>query len=184
MNRIIVVLGLVTALLVFVSSNPACAQSPQVPLDYWAYPAAQTLLKSGVLPNYGHTVDWPTGTMTRLEFAVITARALDWIPASPAEQRRRYNAQVVFVLNRLLNEFEPELQVLLGSSGAQSYMPKVRSLLASLAWNVGTPPARSVSEPFRDVPANHWAYEAVEKLRKAGILIGYSDNTFRSRQSR
>ncbi len=35
-----------------------------------------------------------------------------------------------------------------------------------------------VAAPFPDVPPNHWAFEAVEKLRNAGILIGYPDGTF------
>ncbi|WP_297011718.1 ESPR-type extended signal peptide-containing protein [uncultured Dialister sp.] len=31
---------------------------------------------------------------------------------------------------------------------------------------------------FPDVPANHWAYEYVTKLRQAGILTGYPDGNF------
>jgi hypothetical protein len=34
-------------------------------------------------------------------------------------------------------------------------------------------------DPFSDVPANHWAYDAVNKLAKAGIVNGYGDGTFR-----
>jgi hypothetical protein len=33
------------------------------------------------------------------------------------------------------------------------------------------PPA--ADRPFADVPRDHWAYEAVEELRKRGILRGY-----------
>jgi hypothetical protein len=33
------------------------------------------------------------------------------------------------------------------------------------------PPASD--RPFADVPRDHWAYEAVEELRKRGILRGY-----------
>lgn len=32
--------------------------------------------------------------------------------------------------------------------------------------------------PFTDVPRNHWAFEAVEKLRLAGIVQGYPDGTY------
>ena len=32
--------------------------------------------------------------------------------------------------------------------------------------------------PFADVPADHWAYAAVDKLQKAGIVIGYPDGTY------
>jgi len=35
------------------------------------------------------------------------------------------------------------------------------------------PPAAIRSEPFRDVPKDHWAFDAVEQLRKQGILRGY-----------
>ena len=32
--------------------------------------------------------------------------------------------------------------------------------------------------PFNDVPTDHWAYEAVNKLQTDGIVIGYPDGTF------
>jgi len=32
--------------------------------------------------------------------------------------------------------------------------------------------------PFNDVPTDHWAYDAVNKLQKDGIVIGYPDGTF------
>lgn len=32
---------------------------------------------------------------------------------------------------------------------------------------------------FPDTPQNHWAYEALENLRKEGILVGYPDGKFR-----
>ena len=35
------------------------------------------------------------------------------------------------------------------------------------------------ANPFSDVPAKHWAYDAVNKLSQAGIVDGYGDGTFR-----
>ena len=35
------------------------------------------------------------------------------------------------------------------------------------------------NEPFFDVPTDHYAYDAVEYLRSAGILKGYADGAFR-----
>ena len=32
---------------------------------------------------------------------------------------------------------------------------------------------------FEDVPADHWAYEAIDYLQQAGLVEGYPDNTFR-----
>ncbi|MCS7232778.1 MAG: S-layer homology domain-containing protein [Synergistetes bacterium] len=34
------------------------------------------------------------------------------------------------------------------------------------------------SNPFVDVPLNHWAYDALKKLSAAGIVVGYPDGTF------
>lgn len=39
--------------------------------------------------------------------------------------------------------------------------------------------AFAAANPFVDVPAKHWAYDAVSKLAKAGIVDGYGDGTFR-----
>lgn len=33
--------------------------------------------------------------------------------------------------------------------------------------------------PYSDVPAKHWAYDAIAKLAKDGVVTGYDDNTFR-----
>ncbi len=40
---------------------------------------------------------------------------------------------------------------------------------------VGTTFAASI---FSDVPANHWSYDAINKLAKDGIIEGYSDGTY------
>lgn len=45
------------------------------------------------------------------------------------------------------------------------------------AWAV-TMAAPAFVNPFIDVPANHWAYKAINKLISAGIIDGYNDGTF------
>lgn len=35
------------------------------------------------------------------------------------------------------------------------------------------------SQSFKDVPVNHWAFEAVERLSNIGIIEGYPDGTFK-----
>jgi hypothetical protein len=37
----------------------------------------------------------------------------------------------------------------------------------------------AAADPFSDVPAKHWAYDAVNKLAKAGIVTGDGDGAFR-----
>ena len=36
--------------------------------------------------------------------------------------------------------------------------------------------------PFADVPTDHWAYQDVDVLQKAGIVIGYPDDTVTGRR--
>lgn len=40
-------------------------------------------------------------------------------------------------------------------------------------------PARAETSPFTDLPADHWAYPAVQRLVDKGILSGYPDGSFR-----
>jgi hypothetical protein len=48
----------------------------------------------------------------------------------------------------------------------------VASLLVALA-------VPAMAGPFSDVPANSWAYKAVQDLAAKGLVIGYGDSTFR-----
>jgi len=44
-------------------------------------------------------------------------------------------------------------------------------------------PGYQTPDSFKDVPAEHWAYEAVENLRAKGILIGYPDGLYRGKRT-
>ena len=41
----------------------------------------------------------------------------------------------------------------------------------------------AVANPFSDVPADHWAYDAVSQLAADGVIEGYGDTTFRGNQN-
>lgn len=41
----------------------------------------------------------------------------------------------------------------------------------------------AAANPFSDVPADHWAYDAVAQLAKDGVIEGYGDSTYRGEQS-
>ncbi|MCL2683916.1 MAG: S-layer homology domain-containing protein, partial [Synergistaceae bacterium] len=43
-------------------------------------------------------------------------------------------------------------------------------------------PAFAAMNPFMDVPASHWAYDAVAQLASRGIVSGYPDGTFKGPQ--
>jgi hypothetical protein len=54
---------------------------------------------------------------------------------------------------------------------------------ASMAF-IGLPAVShaQASGPFADVPTDHWAYQSVDTLQKAGIVIGYPDGTYGGRR--
>ncbi len=39
-----------------------------------------------------------------------------------------------------------------------------------------------LSQPFADVPTNHWAYDAIAELAAKGLIEGYPDGTFKGNQ--
>ena len=38
----------------------------------------------------------------------------------------------------------------------------------------------AAANPFSDVPADHWAYDAVAQLAQDGVINGYGDGSFRA----
>lgn len=55
------------------------------------------------------------------------------------------------------------------------------ALAASLVFGASSP-AFALSNPFSDVPADHWAYDAVAQLAADGVIEGYGDGTYRGAQ--
>ena len=43
-------------------------------------------------------------------------------------------------------------------------------------------PALAASNPFMDVPANHWSYDAVAQLASRGVISGYPDGSYKGGQ--
>ena len=41
----------------------------------------------------------------------------------------------------------------------------------------------AASNPFSDVPADHWAYDAVSQLAADGVITGYGDSTFQGNRN-
>ena len=61
----------------------------------------------------------------------------------------------------------------------------MKKLLAAIAVTVlvaFAAPAFAVTNPFMDVPLNHWAYDAIGQLAARGMLSGYPDGTYKGRQ--
>ncbi|WP_294157431.1 S-layer homology domain-containing protein [uncultured Selenomonas sp.] len=52
----------------------------------------------------------------------------------------------------------------------------VAAVLAATTFSATT--AFAASNPFNDVPADHWSYDAIEMLARDGVIEGYGDGTF------
>jgi hypothetical protein len=58
-------------------------------------------------------------------------------------------------------------------------MTRSTKLALSLVLAVGAAVPAMAQDNFPDVPANHWAFDALVKLKADGILVGYPDGLFR-----
>ncbi len=56
------------------------------------------------------------------------------------------------------------------------------SALSALLFVGAASTAFAAANPFEDVPADHWAYDAISRLAADGVIEGYGDGTFRGDQ--
>lgn len=55
-----------------------------------------------------------------------------------------------------------------------------KTLLLAMTIAMGITASAYAANPFSDVPAGHWAYDAVNKLAAEGVVEGYPDGTYGS----
>ena len=53
-----------------------------------------------------------------------------------------------------------------------------KTLLLAMTIAMGITASAYAANPFSDVPAGHWAYDAVNKLAAEGVVDGYPDGTY------
>ena len=53
-----------------------------------------------------------------------------------------------------------------------------KTLLMGMVMALGLTASAYAANPFSDVPAGHWAYDAVNKLAAEGVVDGYPDGTY------
>ena len=153
----------------------AWAQAPQnypdVPPGDPAYADLTTIYNSSLLIECVYGFTGKLSPMSRYDFAVATARLIQNIPPlerasnnSPALIARR--TPIYTALARLLVQFAPELHTL-GISHAD--LAATHFSLTGKAENIKD---YATTSPFNDVPPGHWAFNAVERLRLNGIIVG------------
>ncbi|MDR1622280.1 MAG: S-layer homology domain-containing protein, partial [Synergistaceae bacterium] len=61
-------------------------------------------------------------------------------------------------------------------------MKKYLAVAAVVALVALGAPAFAATNPFMDVPINHWSYDAIGQLAARGVLSGYPDGTYKGKQ--
>jgi hypothetical protein len=138
------------AFLLSISTANAAVEYPDVPLTDSAYRDLYLLI-----PKLADELG-TSHALTNYEFALIIARysgaridgksTLQLV--NPDKIRSPITSQQAQALQRLIQKFQPEFKAL------------------SISF---------VSPPFPDVHKSHWAFQAVEKLQQAGIIVGYPE---------
>lgn len=136
-----------------------------VPAGHWAAEAVAASAQAGLLTGDPDGSFQGDRKVTRYEMAMILQRLLQYFRAGSGSGQP---AQVATAIRTQLQQTgAPEDEV---------------SEIVQLAADPGTPtpptvPARTITWP--DIPAGHWAANAVEMATAAGFMNGYPDGNFR-----
>jgi hypothetical protein len=158
-----------------------CRGFTTIPENSWIIPAVARLVNHGLATiAEGTYPTWSGKNHTRYEAAILTAKAMERGEADYRDENLRrqgrivpthlsFDANDIALLKRLGQELMPELQALgLKPSGISISLKDMEHALRF----------STISPAFPDVPKSHWAFASVEKLRYAGIVIGYPAGTF------
>jgi len=167
--------GGLLALAVF-ASHTATAQTPPsapasavyvpaatLPISHWAYGSLNRVWAAAS----GSPVTETATARPRTDLARATVQIVRRLAASDASVQARLGAGDKQALASLVGEFGPEIAALRTDTKA------LTASLARMGVAVQLPAAPLRDTPFADVPNDHWAFESVEKVRKAGVVQGY-----------
>jgi len=186
-------------------TTSVCVQSddlPDTPKNHWVYEAMADLQSSGFVFNYKDYLGRGPHSVGRFEIAVhtnaaytrlhglvssgyetveapsnlnIPSKALDDLNSKYRRLRSaidRHEKELV----SLIIEFTPELKALgVEVDGLTGQVKRDAQAIRSMR----PVQAGEALQQFPDVPADHWAADAVKNLRSLGILHGYPDGKFR-----
>ena len=131
---------------------------PDVPADHWAFEAVEWAASAGVTLGYGDGTFRPSVALGRWHALTFMERYYDEI--LQASESPDFTRADMMVLLKAIND------------------GTLRNPDASDDSTAGAP-GSGEGQRFPDVPADHWAFEAVEWAAEAGVTLGYGDGTFR-----
>lgn len=152
---------LLAAMLLFALAVPVMAQRmfEDVPTDHWAYQAVSSLQERGVVIGYPDGTFSGKRAMTRYEFAVATARLLDWVNSQldsriqEAISRVRPGideARAREIAREIATEEAGKVRDAAVSAARDAAEEAVRSAVANLATKEDLEKVRRLAEEFRD----------------------------------
>jgi len=181
--------------------SPSLAQDnfPDVQEDHRALHVLMRLGAEGLVPNVGDIMGDRPAPKARLAAKAI--EAVDGLPAvlkkrlaEAKEPSKCKDSPQVWVASirdaatgwlsgfkKLIELLRPDIKklgrepnkLLKQLEADQKIADKIVKVYEANMINAGGAPL------FRDVPPSHWAWEAVQELRDAGILSGYPDGSFK-----
>ncbi|MBI2298242.1 MAG: caspase family protein [Armatimonadetes bacterium] len=137
----------------------AAAHYDDVGIEHPNYMGVCWAAQTGVMMGFPDGRWHPETASTRFEMANLARRYLD--TASLEFGRMNQAIWPAYISQRLQQ------------MGLDPQPANVQAVLAACGMKV------EARGRFRDVPPDHWAYDAVEALADAGLLGGYPDGTFR-----
>ena len=138
----------------------AVAQSPRfpdVPADHYAFEAIEWAAEVGVTTGYTDGTFKPERPLIKRHAVVFMERYYDEILG--AEESADFTRGDMMVILKAINDGT------LRDSGSGTA--------------AGSSSEEEASERFPDVPADHYAFEAVEWAAEVGVTTGYTDGTFK-----
>ena len=158
--RVVAAVACVVAILATLAAT-AVAQSqrfPDVPADHYAFEAIEWAASAGVTVGYGDGAFKPALALGRWHALVFMERYYDEIlGADESDDFTRADMMVLLkaINDGTLRDTDTGEGSEAGSSGAGS------------------------GQRFPDVPADHYAFEAIEWAASAGVTVGYGDGAFK-----
>ncbi len=162
----------------------------------WVPSTVGRLKKEGLLVGYPDGLGYTRiAGANRYEYAVATHASFCYLqnslvalredltspkfrPSTPNQFSKAVNEDIAIMstwkplvsdIERLAVEFAPELLELKVPAGLAQEVRKLNATLSKVL---------SSAKPFTDVPSNHWAADATNTLKRAGILVGYPSGKF------
>ncbi len=149
------------------ASSALYAPAATLPSSHWAYGALNRVWSAAT----GAPVTEAAGERSRRAFAQATVQVVRRLSALPSgEAQTRLSASDKQTLASLVREFTPEIVAARADTQALSATLARMGVAAQLPAQTAAPLRDT---PFPDVPTDHWAFESVEKVRKAGVVQGY-----------